>query len=199
MQTESTLDLMAEALQKFNDLKDVFADVSPSSLRFPKMHALTHYIHFIRRYGTLDNFDMEYTEHAHIISVKVPYQGSNKRNVLPQIIQHVLRGQAIQRKMDILESMSDPPTTNNKPVDFTSYILSSKITEGRLTVNEVETLFKLPGLEMALRTFFYDIISEAGPGIRKRYKVSKQRLPSLDNDTVSYFYYHCGYFWEYIC
>src|ERR1035438_8569011 len=57
--TEGTLVLMNEFFWKFNKLKDVFVNVSLSSLKFPKMHMLTHFEHFIRRYGTLDNMDTE--------------------------------------------------------------------------------------------------------------------------------------------
>src|SRR5271156_5055630 len=63
MQTEGTLKLMGDAFQKFNNLKDVFIHVSPSNLKIPKLHMLTHFMHFIHHYGTLDNLDTEYTEH----------------------------------------------------------------------------------------------------------------------------------------
>ena len=105
--TEGTLKLMADAFQKFNNLKDVFINVSPSSFKFPKMHMLTHFMHFIRHYGTLDNMDTEYTEHAHIPFAKVPYRCSNKRDPLPQMIQQVVRQEAIEQKMAILESKSN--------------------------------------------------------------------------------------------
>jgi hypothetical protein len=91
MQTEGTLKLMADAFQKFNNLKSMFINVSPSSLKFPKLHMLTHFMHFICRYGTLDNVDTEYTEHAHIPFAKMMYQCSNKCDPLLQMIKQVVR------------------------------------------------------------------------------------------------------------
>src|ERR1035438_3888974 len=57
--TEGTLALMNDAFRKFNKLKEVFVNMSLSSLKFPKMHMLTHFKHFIHHCGTLDNMDTE--------------------------------------------------------------------------------------------------------------------------------------------
>lgn len=115
------------------------------------MHMITHYLHFIRRYGTLDNMDTEYMEHAHIPLVKVPYRHSNKRDPLPQMAQRILRQSAIERKIDILDSKKN---TETQPIDFKRRVLSSRIKEGPLTLNVVEHLLKLRGLETALKAFF---------------------------------------------
>ena len=130
MHTEGTLALMNDAFQKFNKLKDVFVNISPSSLKFPKMHMLTHFKHFIHRYGTLDNMDTEYTEHAHIPFVKVPSWHSNKHDLLLQIIQHVVCQEAIKQKLAILKLKSNPKDKQCQTVDFMQYTLSSRIKEG---------------------------------------------------------------------
>jgi hypothetical protein len=166
-QNEGTLEQLAEALKRFHGLKEVFSDVSPSHLKFPKMHMITHYLYFIRRYGTLDNMDTEYMEHAHIPFVKIPYRYSNKRDPLPQIMQRILRQSAIERKIDILDSEEN---TKTQPADFKRRVLSSQIKEGPLTLNAAEQLLNLRGLETALKAYFQD-------------------KPSLDNDKVFFFFF----------
>jgi hypothetical protein len=119
MQTEGTLKLMADAFQKFNNLKGVFINVSPSSLKFPKLHMLTPFMHFIHRYGTLDNMDTEYTEHAHIPFAKVHYRCFNKHDPLLQMIKQVVRQGAIEQKMAILESKSNAKSKQSQTENFT--------------------------------------------------------------------------------
>jgi hypothetical protein len=117
--TEGTLALMNDIFQKFNKLMDVFVNMSPSSLKFPKMHMLTHFQHFIRCYGTLDNMDTEYTEHAHIPFAKVPYRHSNKCDPLLQMIKQVVCRGAIEQKMAILESKSNAKSKQSQTENFT--------------------------------------------------------------------------------
>lgn len=183
MHTEDTLKSTDNALRKFGNLKDVFVNISPSGLKFPKMHMLTHFIHFIRRYGTLDNLDTEYIEHAHIPLVKIPYRRSNKRDPIPQMIKYVVRQEAIEQKMAFL----DAKAKKKNIVDFKRRILSSKIKKGLLSLKSVENLFKLRGIEIALRTYFHDVSYEdISPGNGKFHRVSKGKLPLLDRKIVSF-------------
>ena len=188
MHTEGTLALMNDAFQKFNKLKDVFVKVSPSSLKFPKMHMLTHFKHFIHHYGTLDNMDTEYTEHTHIPFAKVPYRHSNKCDLLLQIVQCVVCQEALEQKLAILGMKSNLKAKQSQAQDFTQYTLSSMIREGPLPLKSLEDMYKLQGLEVALRTYFHDVsCEEFGPGKGKRHRVYKRKLPQLDECTVSYF------------
>ena len=128
--TEGTLALMNDAFQKFNKLKDVFVNMSLSSLKFPKMHMLTHFKHFICHYRTLDNMDTEYIEHTHIPFAKIPYQCSNKCDPLPQIVQHVVCHEALEQKLAILGMKSNLKDKQSQAQDFMQYTLSSRIKEG---------------------------------------------------------------------
>jgi hypothetical protein len=88
--------------------------------------------------------------------------------------------------MALLESKLDSKRKKNQTVDFADYNLSSKIKE-LLTVETMESIFNLPGLGIALRTYFYDINNEeAVPGNEKKKRVSVAKLPPLSNRTVSY-------------
>ena len=42
---------------------DIFIDLNIyTNMNLLKLHALCHYAHSIRNYGTIDNYNMEYTE-----------------------------------------------------------------------------------------------------------------------------------------
>ena len=61
--------------------------------------------------------------------------------------------------------------------------LSGRISEGVRHINEVSKLFKIPGLELATRTFFHDLKFPSNAGYRR---VNKKNLPKLSNVMVSY-------------
>lgn len=150
---------------------------------------LTHFEHFICHYGTLDNMDTEYTEHAHISFAKVPYWCSNRREPLLQIMQCIVRQEAVEQKLAILEWKSNPKVKHSQTKDFSQYTLSSKIKEGPLPLKSVEDLFKQQGLEVAFRTYFHDVCCEEfGPGKGKQRRVRKRMLPELDDSIISYCY-----------
>lgn len=53
----------------------------------PKIYATEHYMNFICRFGTIDNYNTEHLEHLHIDLVKDAYRITNHWNVLKQMIQ----------------------------------------------------------------------------------------------------------------
>src|SRR3954447_13811737 len=102
LQSDETLAYQEEQLQKFNQLKNVFAEVSPSKLNFPKMHSLVHIAESTRWFGTADNADTEITEYQHHVEVKLPYRRTNKREPLPQVVKFVERQTALEEKLDAM-------------------------------------------------------------------------------------------------
>ena len=86
-------------LSKFNKLKEQFVEISPSSLNFQKMHSLQHVTESTRIFGTADNTDTETTEHQHRLDVKLPYQRTNKRDLLAQVVKFVERRTAFEDKL----------------------------------------------------------------------------------------------------
>ena len=182
IQTEKTLADQNTLLSRFNELKWPFVEVSPSSLNFPKLHSLIHIAESTRRFGTPDNFDTETTEHQHRVEVKVPYQRTNKRNPLSQIVKFVERRTAFEDKLEHIHksaNISKPPITDKYRH------LSSLIPEGAIDINMAADLFKIGALKLAIQTFFHDLelASVGKQGYRNR--VSKKNLPKLTNQLVS--------------
>jgi len=66
-------------LKSFFDAIHYFKDVSPSQLKFPKLHNLVHLRFFLRQYVHFENFDTEEFEQFHTAMVARPYQKSNKQ------------------------------------------------------------------------------------------------------------------------
>ncbi|KAH7920917.1 hypothetical protein BV22DRAFT_1107450 [Leucogyrophana mollusca] len=61
--SDETLQLLDDALTRFHDNKAIFIDLGiRTSFELPKLHSLRHYIFMIRRFGTTDNYNTEYTE-----------------------------------------------------------------------------------------------------------------------------------------
>ncbi len=65
--SNESLSAMEDALQRFHDNKDTFIVLGIcTDFNLPKLHFLRHYLLFIYRFGTTDNFNTEYTERLHI-------------------------------------------------------------------------------------------------------------------------------------
>lgn len=154
IQTEETLRDQDALLSELNKLKVPFAEVSPSSLNFPKFHSLQHYSEWTRMFGTPDNFDTEITEHQHRIEVKLPYQRTNKREPTSQIVKFVERRTALDNKLELTNKKI---VNNEEPTVSTNFRhLGSRIPEGPLNIIEASKMFNIPNLERDIRIFFND-------------------------------------------
>lgn len=68
----------------------IFSRYNPSELRLPKLHSWRyHIIPAIRRFGAINGFTTETYETLHKFYVKNPYQKSNKKEVINQILNKV--------------------------------------------------------------------------------------------------------------
>jgi hypothetical protein len=170
-------------LSKFNGLKELFVKASPSDLNFPKLHSLQHVSESTRRFGTPDNADTEITEHQHRTDVKVPYQRTNKRDPLPQVVKFVERRSAFEDKLEHI-STNNPPadTTTNTPMTENFRHMSGIIPEGVIHINDASKLLKVSDLELATQTFLHDL-EFTGEGYRHR--VNRRNLPRLSDPMVS--------------
>jgi hypothetical protein len=84
---EETLEYIEHALDRINKIKEEFRDfrlkdrvTQEGHFNFPKFHVFTHYVSFIRKYGSLDGFDSAYPEIEYKIQIKEPYKRTNKRD-----------------------------------------------------------------------------------------------------------------------
>ncbi|KAG9082908.1 hypothetical protein FRC06_004778 [Ceratobasidium sp. 370] len=64
--------------------------------RIPKWHMISHYADSIRELGTPDGYNTEAPEYLHIVYVKRPWEASNKRDAIPQIIKYCQRLEALR-------------------------------------------------------------------------------------------------------
>ena len=94
---EDTLEYLGQALERLNKLKWEFEEWRPSDqgihhFNFPKWHMLSHYIEFIKNFGTIDNFSTEHSEAAHKYLIKDFFDRTNKRNDWHhQLVDHNVR------------------------------------------------------------------------------------------------------------
>ncbi|KAG8783300.1 hypothetical protein FRC12_019867 [Ceratobasidium sp. 428] len=99
--TEIELDELREAHEEMHRLKQVLVryGIYRSLKRLdhiPKWHMLSHYEESIREYGTPDGYNTEAPEYLHIVYVKRGWEASNKRDVIPQIIDYCQRLEALR-------------------------------------------------------------------------------------------------------
>ncbi|PPQ85817.1 hypothetical protein CVT26_002419 [Gymnopilus dilepis] len=81
--TSKTLD---DALERFHANRDIFISLEfCSNLNMPKLHYMGHYRNFIKRFGTANNVNTEYTERLYIDLAKDAYRASNHKDEYPQM------------------------------------------------------------------------------------------------------------------
>ena len=97
--TTTSLRLLDDALQRFHNNKDIFVElgVRDAKWKIPKLHFLNHYSYLIRRLGTTDNFNTEYTERLHIDLAKDAYEATNCKDEFPQMTKWLERREKIFR------------------------------------------------------------------------------------------------------
>ncbi|KAJ8509360.1 hypothetical protein ONZ45_g8474 [Pleurotus djamor] len=96
--SDRTLKLLEDALEAFHTNKGIFVDLGiRDSFNIPKLHFAKHYVHFIQLYGTLDNFNTEYTERLHIDLAKDAYEATNHKDEFRQMTVWLERKEKILR------------------------------------------------------------------------------------------------------
>ena len=84
--SQQTLDNLDMALEMFHENKDIFLDLGVwTNFNIPKLHFSSHYRFFIELYGTIDNYNTEYTERLHIDLVKEAYHATNGKDEYTQM------------------------------------------------------------------------------------------------------------------
>ncbi|THH20297.1 hypothetical protein EUX98_g8611 [Antrodiella citrinella] len=96
--TTTTLALLDDALDRFHANKSIFEDIGVrSTWNIPKLHYLRHYAMLIKRLGTPDNFNTEYTERLHIDLAKDAYEATNAKDEFPQMTRWLERREKVLR------------------------------------------------------------------------------------------------------
>ena len=95
---DETLALLEDALEQFHENKDIFIDLGVrEAFNIPKLHFTKHYANFIKLYGTLDNFNTEYTKRLHIDLAKDAYAATNHKDEFTQMTLWLERKEKILR------------------------------------------------------------------------------------------------------
>lgn len=111
--TDESLELLEDALARFHDNKAIFVDLGiRDAFNLPKLHFARHYVHYIKLYGTLDNFNTEYTERLHIDLAKDAYAATNRKDEFMQMTIWLQQKEQILRHRQYVEwrlKGSEPP------------------------------------------------------------------------------------------
>jgi hypothetical protein len=117
--TDTTLELMRDALNRFHTNKDIFVDLGVRDhFNIPKLHFLSHYIDLITLFGTTDNFNTQYTERLHIDYAKNAYAATNKKDEYIQMTTWLERKEKIQRHEQYIKWSLSGENTSSQSHDW---------------------------------------------------------------------------------
>jgi len=115
--TQSTLDDLDEALERFREYRKVFQhtgvrDSTPAAFSLPRQHAMAHYRQHIENFGAPNGICSSITESKHIVAVKRPWRRSSRYNPIHQIMQTNRRTEKLlaARAHFTLHGMLNTPT-----------------------------------------------------------------------------------------
>lgn len=91
--TEASLREMEDALRRFHHYRKVFLDEDiRTDFSLPRQHALVHYVHNIRLFGSPNGLCSSITESKHIRAVKEPWRRSSRNKAaLQEMVQTNVR------------------------------------------------------------------------------------------------------------
>ena len=90
--TQSTLDRLDDALERFHKHRQVFQhlgvrDPTPAGVSLPRQHSMVHYRRHIENFGAPNGLCSSITESKHISVVKRPWRRSSRYNAVYQIME----------------------------------------------------------------------------------------------------------------
>ncbi|KAI0074295.1 hypothetical protein K474DRAFT_1601721 [Panus rudis PR-1116 ss-1] len=102
--TDITLGRLCEALETFHANKAVFERLGiRDHFNIPKLHAILHYLEFIRQRGCLDGFNTELSERLHIDFAKEAYRAGNHHDYIAYMTLWLLRQEKLHLRQTYLE------------------------------------------------------------------------------------------------
>ncbi|KDQ20398.1 hypothetical protein BOTBODRAFT_100224 [Botryobasidium botryosum FD-172 SS1] len=110
--SDATLKLLDKALDDFHANKAIFIQLGiRDNFDLPKLHFLKHYLLAIKIFGTLDNYNTEYTERLHIDFAKDAYRATNHRDEYPQMARWLMRKEKVSKHQKFIDwRLNKPPT-----------------------------------------------------------------------------------------
>jgi hypothetical protein len=165
--TDESLVLLEDSLEQFHDNKEIFVDLSiRDAFNIPKLHFARHYVDYIKLYGSLDNFNTEYTERLHIDLAKDAYAATNRKDEFSQMTVWLERKEKIHRHSQYINwrlKGSPPP-------------LRVEWTPPGLEINRTLKLTKFPTVRMVSLN---DLVTKYGA---THFCTALARFVALSND-----------------
>ncbi|KAF8634713.1 hypothetical protein AX17_004123 [Amanita inopinata Kibby_2008] len=98
MHSTRTLEQLESALDTFHGYMTVFIDLNiHTNMNLPKLHSFRHYIETVKLFGTVDNYNTEYTERLHIDLAKDAHCATNQKDEFAQMTIWLERKEKIVR------------------------------------------------------------------------------------------------------
>jgi hypothetical protein len=96
--TDTTLQLLDNALARFHEFKDVFIKHEiRTDFNINKVHSMVHYSESIRQLGAADGYNTETPERLHIEFAKRAYQVTNRRQFFEQMTRYLDRHKCVTK------------------------------------------------------------------------------------------------------
>lgn len=159
--TTETLAHLQDALTTFHANKSIFVDLGiRSNFNIPKLHALQHYVSCIKLFGTMDNYNTEYTERLHIDLAKEAYRATNHKDEYPQMTLWLERKEKVLRHQLYIDWRilgKQPPPLEPPHPELHSHIKMAKWpTIGGVHMNTLVSDYGAIDFQQALSVFIAD-------------------------------------------
>ncbi|KAJ3538664.1 hypothetical protein NM688_g6483 [Phlebia brevispora] len=147
--SDDSLRALEDALRRFHENKDVFVDMGVhQDFNIPKLHYCSkHWRQQVEYFGTVDNFNTEFTERLHIDFAKDAYRATNKKNEYPQMTLWLERKEKVLRHERYInwELNGCPPVSTLNPIHrhHVSHIKMPKhpSTKGQVSFEHLRTRY----------------------------------------------------------
>lgn len=167
--TNDTLQALEKSLKQFHEYKHVFIDlgIRQNFNKITKLHFIRHYVRLIRLFGTLDNFDTQYTERLHINLAKDAYDATNQKDEFPQMTVWLERQEKIARHQSYIDwhylgcPSSQPKNWTPPGLDLNRYCqMTKRPSVNSVDIGHIETAYGATHFRAALARY---IISTNNP------------------------------------
>lgn len=96
--TDTSLQLLDDALERFHQLKEVFVEFGVRThFNINKIHSMVHYSESIRQLGAADGYNTETPERLHIEFAKRAYKATNRHDFFEQMTVYLERRERVAK------------------------------------------------------------------------------------------------------
>ncbi|KAJ3489193.1 hypothetical protein NLI96_g2329 [Meripilus lineatus] len=167
--TNASFKAMEKALDEFHKNKQIFVttgarDVGGDDFNLPKLHFLEHYVYFIRRYGTTDNYNTEATERLHIDLVKDAFRATNHKDHIEQMVRWLSRREkvnvfservawAVEQETERMDAKNKKRRKKRKPRSKPRIELAEQPSSSNVPISTLSRDYGATHFTSALQTF----------------------------------------------